>query len=221
MVGTVEHRRGPWLVIFLKEPRPGRVKTRLAKDLGNVRAARWHRRQCLALINRFGPDPRWTTVLAVTPDREGLLSRIWPAHLPRIGQGRGDLGTRMARVMRRLPAGPAIIIGSDTPGATPRRVERAFRLLGRNDAVFGPSLDGGYWLVGLKRSRAISAHTFQHVRWSSQHALADSAASLNCRRIGFADTLQDVDTVSDLVTASAEVPVLRSGPAPGRCWLNS
>ena len=217
MAGTAERRRRPWLVIFLKEPRPGRVKTRLARDLGNVRAARWHRRQCLALISRFGPDPRWTTVLAVTPDKEGLQSRIWPAHLPRIGQGNGSLGTRMARVMRRLPAGPAIIIGSDTPGATPWRVERAFRLLGRNDAVFGPSLDGGYWLVGLKRSRAISAHTFRNVRWSSQHALADSAASLNCRRIGFADTLQDVDTVSDLVTASTEVPVLRSGPAPGRC----
>ncbi len=220
MAGTVEHRLRPWLVIFLKEPRPGRVKTRLAKDLGSVRAARWHRRQCLALINRLGPDPRWTTVLAVTPDREGLLSRIWPAHLPRIGQGEGDLGTRMARVMRRLPTGPAIIIGSDTPGATPRRVERAFRLLGRNDAVFGPSPDGGYWLVGLKRSRAVSVHTFRHVRWSSQHALTDSAASLNCRRIGFADTLQDVDTVSDLESAYAEVPFLRSGPSPSRPLSN-
>lgn len=221
MAGTAEHRRGPWLVIFLKEPRPGRVKTRLANDLGNVRAARWHRRHCLALIHRLGPDPRWTTILAVAPDKEGLQSRIWPAHLPRIGQGKGDLGTRMARVMRLLPAGPAIIVGSDTPGATPQRVNRAFGLLGRNDAVFGPSPDGGYWLVGLKRTRAVSPHTFRDVRWSSEHALADSAASLNCRSIGFADTLHDVDTVSDLLSARAEIPVLRSGPAPGASRFNS
>ena len=221
MVGTAEHRRRPWLVIFLKEPRPGRVKTRLAKDLGTVRAAGWHRRQCLALIHRLGPDPRWTTILAVAPDKEGLQSRVWPAHLPRIGQGRGDLGTRMARAMRRLPAGPAIIIGSDTPGATPRRVKRAFGLLGHNDAVFGPSPDGGYWLVGLKRTRAVSPHAFRDVRWSSEHALADSAESLNCRRIGFADTLHDVDTASDLPLVQPETPVLRSGPAPSQRLANS
>ena len=221
MAGTAEHRRGPWLVIFLKEPRPGRVKTRLANDLGSVSAAHWHRRQCLALIHRLVPDPHWTTILAVTPDKEGLQSRTWPAHLPRIGQGKGDLGTRMARVMRRLPAGPAIIIGSDAPGATPRRVMRAFRLLGCNDAVFGPSPDGGYWLVGLKRSRAISSRAFRHVRWSSEHALADSAASLNCRSIGIADTLHDVDTASDLELVQPEVPILRSGPAPSAFRLNS
>lgn len=221
MAGTAENRRRPWLVIFLKEPRPGRVKTRLANDLGSVRAARWHRRQCLSLIHRLGSDPRWTTVLAVTPDKEGLQSRIWPAHLRRIGQGKGDLGTRMARVMRLLPSGPAIIVGSDTPGATPRRVDRAFRLLGCNDAVFGPSPDGGYWLVGLKRTRAVSPHAFRHVRWSSERALADSAASLNCRHVGFADTLHDVDTVSDLSLALPEIPVLRSGPAPGAFRFDS
>ena len=214
MAGTIENGRTRWLIIFVKEPRPGRVKSRLATDLGTVRAARWYRQQSLAAIGRLGSDPRWKTVLAVTPDNEGLLSQIWPAHLPRIGQGAGCLGARMARVMRRLSPGPALIVGSDTPGATPRHVEQAFGLLGNHDAVFGPSPDGGYWLVGLRRSRAISARTFRNVRWSSKHALADSAISLNCRSIGTAVQLHDVDTVRDLAPARAEAPVFRSGPAP-------
>jgi len=82
------------LVIMVKEPRPGRVKTRLGKDIGLTASAWWFRHQTRALLRRI-EDPRWETVLAVAPDREGLQSRIWPAHLPRIAQGRGDLGDRM------------------------------------------------------------------------------------------------------------------------------
>ena len=201
MAGSTEPARRRRLVIFLKEPRPGQVKTRLALDIGSVRAARWHRRQCLALIRRMNRSPRWQLILAVSPDIEGLKSRVWPSSLPRIGQGRGGLGDRMARVMRSLPLGPAIIIGSDIPGASPALVERAFRQLGRHQAVFGPSPDGGYWLVGLKRTRAVPPALFRSVRWSTEHTLKDSIASLGNCRVGLADVLQDVDTIQDLQAA--------------------
>ena len=204
MAGSTDRARTAWLVIFVKEPRPGQVKTRLARETGFVRAAHWHRHQCLAIIRRLSTDPRWQTLLAVTPDMEGLNSRIWPGDLPRVGQGVGNLGVRMARIMRVLPPGPVVIIGSDIPGATSSRVGMAFKLLGRKDAVFGPSPDGGYWLVGLKRIRAVSARTFEGVRWSSKSTLSDSLASLDLGSIGFADTLQDVDTVQDLKTAESK-----------------
>lgn len=185
------------LVLMLKEPRPGRVKTRLARDIGTVPAAWWFRHQTRALIGRLH-DPRWQLWLAVAPDAAGLKSRCWPAHLPRLPQGQGDLGTRMARMFRSLPPGPACLIGGDIPGVTPAHIARAFQALGGQDAVFGPAPDGGYWLVGLARGTAQPGGLFEGVRWSSPHALADSIASLPGRRITLTDTLRDVDTAADL-----------------------
>ena len=74
---------------MLKEPRPGRVKTRLGRDIGMIGAAWWFRHQVAGLLRRLD-DPRWHLVLAVAPDHAGLTSRVWPAHLPRIPQGPGD-----------------------------------------------------------------------------------------------------------------------------------
>jgi hypothetical protein len=189
----------PSLVIFVKEPRPGRVKTRLARDLGAVGAAWWFRHQSARLIRRLAADPRWRTVLAVTPDREGLASRVWPAGIARRPQGPGDLGARMARALAEMPPRPAIVIGADIPAVTPGHVAEGFRLLGRHDAVLGPATDGGYWMIGLKRGgQAATAGLLGNVRWSSPHALADTVAGLAPLDIGYAATLGDVDTADDL-----------------------
>ncbi|MEM7268025.1 MAG: DUF2064 domain-containing protein, partial [Pseudomonadota bacterium] len=80
-----------------------------------VAASGWYRRQALRTIRTL-IDPRWETVLAVSPDREGLQSRVWPEGIARWAQGRGDLGARMGGVLRGAPAGPVAIIGSDIPG---------------------------------------------------------------------------------------------------------
>lgn len=191
----------PTLVVMLKEPRPGRVKTRLGQGIGMVSAAWWFRHQTARLLRELD-DPRWRLVLAVAPDREGMASRVWPAHLPRIAQGQGDLGDRMARIMRALPPilapGPVCIIGGDIPGIRRAHITRAFKALGAHDAVFGPAPDGGYWLIGLKRTNAIPARFLSNVRWSSADALADSMATLPNARIALVDTLRDVDTIADL-----------------------
>lgn len=187
----------PRLVVMVKEPRPGRVKTRLGRDLGMVTAAGWFRRQSAALLRRIA-DPRWDTVLAVAPDYEGLKSRVWPGHLPRVPQGSGDLGHRMGRLLRELPPGPVCIIGADIPGVARAHVARGFQALGDHQAVFGPATDGGYWLVGMKRVAPPPASLFQGVRWSTEHALADSMASLPGYRIALVDQLADIDTKADL-----------------------
>ncbi len=182
---------------MVKEPRPGRVKTRLGREIGHVAAAWWFRHQVTGLLRRLD-DPRWKLMLAVSPDQAGLHSRAWPGHLPRIPQGRGDLGARMGRILRGLPPGPACIIGGDIPGIRPAHIARAFAALGRNDAVFGPANDGGFWLVGMKRTAPPPATLFRSVRWSSAQALADSIDSLPGARIALVDTLRDVDTAADL-----------------------
>lgn len=182
---------------MVKEPRPGRVKTRLGRDIGMVGAAWWFRHQTRSLIRRLR-DPRWQIVLAVSPDREGLRSRVWPADLPRVPQGRGNLGDRMARRLRAAPKGPVCLIGADIPGITPGHIAQSFAALGRAELVFGPAPDGGYWLVGAQRYSALPSGLFQDVRWSTEHALTDTLASCPGTRVALLDHLRDVDTVADL-----------------------
>ncbi len=188
----------PQLFIMVKEPLPGRVKTRLGKDIGMINAAWWFRHQTRSLIRRLSDDPRWQTVIAVTPDHAGLQSRVWPSSVSRWPQGPGNLGCRMRRIFRHAPPGPVVIVGADIPRITADLISKAFRELGENDAVFGPAPDGGYWLVGLKRSRAIPKTLFDNVRWSTDHTLADTVSDIPDLSIAYVDELRDVDTIADL-----------------------
>jgi rSAM/selenodomain-associated transferase 1 len=184
----------PRLVIMVKSPLAGLAKRRLGREIGDVAAIRFYR-SCLAhTVLRLASDPRWRTTLAVTPDKDEA-ARLSPSPLKvnRLPQGDGDLGRRMQRLFERLPPGPAIIVGSDIPAIRPSHVAQAFKLLGRADAVLGPAPDGGYWLIGLRRSPLVLA-PFAGVRWSSADALADTLANLNGKRVAFAATLGDVDT---------------------------
>ncbi len=183
---------------MVKEPVAGRVKTRLGRDIGMVQAAWWFRRQSRSLIHRL-TDPRWQMVLAVAPDRAGMMSRVWPGHVPRVPQGPGTLGDRMGRILRSMPAGPVCVIGADIPGVTRTHVAHAFVALGSADAVFGPAEDGGYWLIGARRRRALPPTLFRDVRWSTKFALADTVATFGDARIAHVATLGDVDTQADLV----------------------
>ncbi len=182
--------------LMVKEPRAGRVKTRLGADIGMTAATWWYRHQVARMIRRLD-GPRWTFRLAVAPDT-ALHSPVWPLRIPRVAQGSGDLGQRMSRLFGAGSPGPAVIVGSDIPDLTARHIVRAFHALGGNDAVFGPGLDGGYWLVGLRRARPMPPALFRNVRWSTPHALADSVATLPGHRIAMTDILGDVDRIADL-----------------------
>jgi hypothetical protein len=181
------------LVIFTRYPRLGAGKKRLAAGIGQVQALRFQRVMLAQTIRRLANDPRWTTWLAVTPDRSGP----WPNNIGILPQGGGDLGARMASCARRLPPGPVLIIGVDIPGIAAGEINRAFRLLGDRTAVFGPAADGGYWAVGLRR-RPHFIDPFKDVRWSSRHALADTMANLRGHPVALLEVLEDVDDAPSL-----------------------
>jgi len=188
------------LVVFAREPRLGTGKRRLAREIGDVAAWRFHRLTTARLLRRLAGDPRWRTWLAVTPDSAvNRPGRLWRAPVTVIPQGSGDLGDRLTRAARTLPRGPMVVIGADVPDVRPRHVARAFALLGHRDAVLGPADDGGYWLIGLKRRPVVKA-PFEGVRWGGPHALDDTAANLERAGlgIGYLETLADVDTAADL-----------------------
>ncbi|MGH1423917.1 MAG: TIGR04282 family arsenosugar biosynthesis glycosyltransferase [Pseudooceanicola sp.] len=188
--------RRPHLIVLVKEPRAGRAKTRLGRDIGMTAAAWWMRHQIRRLLRDLR-DPRWTITLCVAPDR-ATMSRTWPGDLARYPQGGGDLGTRMIRALRDAPAGPVCLIGADIPHLTPVHIARAFRAIGPADVVFGPATDGGYWLVGLRHGGQVPAGIFDNVRWSSQHTLADTLANLRDHSVALTDQMSDVDVAADL-----------------------
>ena len=178
-----------------KSPVAGRVKQRLGREIGTVAAIGFYRTCLSHTLRRVEADPRWRSYVAVSPDGD-MRSAVWkllaPRRTIRLAQGGGNLGQRMQRLFCAVPPGPAIIVGSDIPAISAREIANAFRLLGKADAVFGPASDGGYWLIGLKRSPRLLA-PFTGVRWSSDQALADTLANLKGRKAAFVATLDDVD----------------------------
>lgn len=183
------------LVIFVKEPRIGRVKTRLARDIGRLAAWRFYRRTVRGLIKRVGRG-NWKTVICVSPD--GYKGTFFDRRHDVISQGRGDLGERMQRVFDTVGTGPLVLIGGDIPTIKKHHICRAFDTLKNNDIAFGPATDGGYWLVGMRRRRT-RISPFEDVRWSSEYALMDTVANIHLRaHVEFTDMLNDVDTAKDL-----------------------
>ena len=189
------------LVIFARTPQPGRVKRRLARDIGTLPAARFYRATLTGQLRRMTRRARWQVWLFVTPDRE-LHHPAWRPAGVRLSvqpQGPGDLGQRMLKPFRTLPPGPVVLVGSDIPAMRPSHIAEAFRLLGRNDLVFGPARDGGFWLIGARRLRPLPRDLFAGVRWSTCHALADTRANVPAMvSVGLAATLEDIDTARDL-----------------------
>ncbi len=193
--------------VFARVPRLGTVKRRLAREIGDRAALRFHQAMLRQLLRSLPRDRYFSTVIAATPDNARTR---WPVRLPVVGQGVGDLGARMARALGR--GRRTVVVGCDIPGLTAGDIRAAFRALGRADAVFGPAEDGGYWLVGFGPRRP--ARPFANVRWSTRHALADTLANFRGFRVALLRTLGDVDSAADFTSwtaATAQAGETRSG----------
>lgn len=202
-----------WLVVMVKEPVAGCVKTRLGQDIGVAAATRFYRHTTAAVVSRLRQNARWTVVLAISPDSR-LATPMFAPGIPRVLQGGGDLGQRMQRIMERFPPGPVIIVGSDCPTLDGGPIERAFRSLGNHDGAIGPAPDGGYWLIGLRR-RPTCPRIFHDVRWSTEHARQDTLRNMTGLRVAALNSLRDVDTGDDFSNAQ-EVLGRRILPPPLR-----
>jgi rSAM/selenodomain-associated transferase 1 len=200
----------PVIVVFSRVPRLGVGKRRLARTIGDRAAWRLSRLMLFDLIREMRCLRGVVRVLAATPDHHARLAA--PGFI-RTGQGRGDLGARMQRVLRRHPRRPVIIIGSDIPGITAADLRGALRRLRGAQAVFGPATDGGYWLVGLAGRRP--AAPFRDARWSTPHALADTRRNFPGRRVVLLRPLTDLDDAGRLaaLARAGACRAVRQAPA--------
>ncbi|MEN1679786.1 MAG: TIGR04282 family arsenosugar biosynthesis glycosyltransferase [Planctomycetota bacterium] len=188
------------LGVFAKHCVPGRVKTRLAATVGDAVAAEIAERFLRAILERFAntADRR---VLAYAPDDAGqpmasLAGRRWSAE----PQGDGDLGRRMRRFFERSFAAGAervVLLGSDSPNLPPSIVEAALAQLTEDDVVLGPSVDGGYYLIGARRE---PPPLFDGMPWSTPELWAATTARLADAGIAHRPlpVWYDVDTIEEL-----------------------
>jgi glycosyltransferase A (GT-A) superfamily protein (DUF2064 family) len=186
----------PKLLVFARRPALGQGKTRLAKNIGVLRTHLFYKQNLYEISFCKIGDPRWETVFALT---EKDVPSPFPT-IPAQWQGKGNLGERMAKVLKYQYAGnpPVIIIGSDIPGIQRQHIQAGFRSLQSCDAVFGPSPDGGFWLIGLARRKPVPLHFMKTARWSTEHALADVLHGLKGLHIApMLPELNDIDTVED------------------------
>lgn len=193
--------RSPLVSIFLKAPRPGFVKTRIAQSLGSETACAIYRELVGQVLHHLRDLP--DVELRFTPEDPQASAEIHPWLRPgwtALGQGPGDLGQRMAHVIRQgvgrqYPA--VIVIGSDCPEVLSSDIESAAQALSNGaDVVLGPAEDGGYWLIAAK---ADHPSLFSGIEWSSERVLQqtlDAAAEANLV-VHQLRTLRDIDTAQD------------------------
>ncbi|MEX0729305.1 MAG: TIGR04282 family arsenosugar biosynthesis glycosyltransferase [Aquisalimonadaceae bacterium] len=190
------------LLVFAKAPVPGRVKTRLRRAWGAQGACRWYRRLLAATVETAVAADAAAVELWCAPDRaHPVLRRLAARHaLPLHAQPPGDLGARMLHaarlVLRRADA--VIIIGADcTPLTAGQLRDAVAALAGGRDLVLTPAEDGGYVLIGMRRSVAM---LFRGVDWGTDRVLRQTRTRIRrCRlRATELPASWDVDRPADV-----------------------
>lgn len=190
----------PHLIIFARHPELGKVKTRLAAEVGAAAALRVYQELLAHTRAVVAPLAAHKTVwltgeTTLAPDS----AAPWADYEQR-EQPTGDLGQKMhaAFAHELAHAAPAaVIIGTDCPGLTTAHLTAAFDALHTHDLVLGPATDGGYYLLGMKQ---LWPALFQHKAWSTATVAADTLADAHRLglRVHLLPELSDIDTAADL-----------------------
>lgn len=205
------------LIIFVKYPQPGRVKTRLAKNIGKQNAADIYRLFVEAALKRT-KDKNSKRIVFYTPQDKGKEIKEWlvpsfkgirkdyPLGLGSDGlefrpqKGR-DLGERLFNAFRlsmeSSPARRILAIGTDSPLIDRKVANTAFRALETKQCVLGPALDGGYYLIGLS---SLKKEVFKGISWGTKKVFAQTLKRLKMLKMSYSllDTSFDVDRHKDI-----------------------
>ena len=193
----MESKGGELLIIFYRNPQIGRVKTRLAATIGNEDALRVYRELCLhtkQITERLDVSKMVFYSDAVE------TNDIWPEIYEKELQTGTDLGARMHNAFSAAfnsGYSSICIIGTDCYELTSTIVEDAFSALRNADAVIGPAVDGGYYLLGMRR---LCPNVFKGKQWSTETVFVDTVNDLISEGASYMELprLRDVDVEADI-----------------------
>jgi uncharacterized protein len=206
------------LGMFLKHPLPGRVKTRLAVEIGESLATKLYAAFVGDMVDRFGEiadrrflchAPRNDEAASYFQNIAGNRYELWP-------QPETSLGERLAGFFDHAFSSEAasdeparvVVIGSDSPTLPCEIIEEAFQLLETHDTVLGPATDGGYYLIG---QQATNRPIFQDISWSGPLVLDQTVSriALTDASLALLPLWYDVDSEDDLELLRGHVRALR------------
>ncbi len=190
------------LIIFVKYPEPGKVKTRLAKDIGKEEAAQIYSGMAKTVIHTVSKSRDYEMMIFFDPPERKSEVEKWLQYkdhniFPQKGK---SLGEKMANAFIRafsLGAEKTVIIGTDCVEISDEIISQAFDILHKVDVVLGPAEDGGYYLLGLKEP---IFEIFNDIHWSTNVVLNQTLKKLAGKGLKFKllKTLRDIDTISDV-----------------------
>lgn len=189
------------LIVFLKNPVEGKVKTRIANTAGNIKALEIYR-ELLGILNDNLARVNCEVYLYFTETPMEISYWANANYIYRVQKG-NDLGARMSAAFEEVfrDGGSqkplkVLIVGSDCPLLSAEIIDEAFLKLDKSDIVLGPAEDGGYYLLGMKK---MNTELFEGVSWSTEKVLnetLDKAAGLGLS-VAFTPSLFDIDTEED------------------------
>lgn len=194
------------LMIFIKNPVEGEVKTRLGASIGSTNA--------LQIYKKLLAHTR-DIALNVETDRQVWYSSMidrrdsWnKEQFDKKLQNGSDLGERMSAAFQKAFEGgyeKVVIIGSDCADITIHHITKAFQALDTNDAVIGPSKDGGYYLLGISK---YNPEIFIGISWSTPEVFEQTVGSFDDQELSYSvlEVLNDIDTIEDLRESNLSLP---------------
>ncbi|PCJ27689.1 MAG: glycosyltransferase [Flavobacteriales bacterium] len=183
------------LIVFVKNIKLGKVKTRLAKAIGDEGAFQVYKH--LVELTEKAIEGVNTTKHVYFSD--SIIDEKWQKTSKFVQKG-ADLGEKMKNSFKngqKQGFSKIVLIGSDLPKISPEIIQKGFDELEKNEVVFGPAEDGGYYLVGMTKAHFC---IFENKVWSTDSLLEETLAELNEKKIQYSllEMLNDIDTVEDL-----------------------
>jgi rSAM/selenodomain-associated transferase 1 len=189
------------VLLFIKAPFKGRVKSRLAVAVGEEAVLELYKNFVLDIIDALSISGYPFRICLYPPDAEETIT-TWLGGHPVEPQVGNDLGERMEMAFKKIFSEgftSAILIGSDIPDLTPAVFHEALESLNENDAVIGPAADGGYYLIGFNQ-RSFLPRIFHGIHWSTDTVFQETMDILkkSSLRMHLVPQWKDVDTLEDL-----------------------
>ncbi|MFT7615736.1 MAG: rSAM/selenodomain-associated transferase 1 [Candidatus Woesearchaeota archaeon] len=191
------------VVMFAKYPQAGKVKTRLAKNIGSEAAKNIYVTFLKQLIHTHNNATEYTFTVSLSPeDKRSLFESEYSCQT--VSQPGEELGEKQNLTLKSHTAQyeQVIIIGSDLPTLSQQDITSTQLALQKTDLVIGPAKDGGYYLIGAKNDKL----NFENIRWSTEHTLEDLLRNPKKQHITytFLEEKEDIDDVASLQRLNKE-----------------
>lgn len=184
------------IIIFARNPKLGKVKTRLAKTIGDFAALETYKilmKHTANMVEKSNAEK--IMFYSEYIDHNDVWAKI---KCKKVKQSEGDLGEKMQTAFEyafELGYKKIVIIGSDVYSLKTEHIDSAFTQLQTHDVVIGPAHDGGYYLLGLN---FIIPELFEQKKWGTSSVLENTLADLNKLNVTLLEPLNDIDTYEDL-----------------------